>query len=50
MEFEWTPYKDSTIREVIPDEFFVNPNAWHMNVSLVMYTTIEMHETVRVLR
>ncbi|KAH1098435.1 hypothetical protein J1N35_015356 [Gossypium stocksii] len=58
VEFEWTLYKDSTIREVILEEFFVNPNAWHMNVSLVVhmnvslvvYITIEMHETDRVLR
>ncbi|KAG8483320.1 hypothetical protein CXB51_022553 [Gossypium anomalum] len=49
VEFEWTPYEDPAIQEVILEEFFVNPNIWHMKVSLVVYITIEMHETNRVL-
>ncbi|MBA0763781.1 hypothetical protein Gotri_013190 [Gossypium trilobum] len=45
-----TPYKNPTIREVIPEEFFVNPNAWHAKVSLVVYATVQMHKTDKVLR
>ncbi|KAG8485719.1 hypothetical protein CXB51_019081 [Gossypium anomalum] len=50
VELEWMRYEDPTIREVIPDEFFVNSNIWHVNVPLVVYATIEIHETDRVLR
>ncbi|KAG8472469.1 hypothetical protein CXB51_035334 [Gossypium anomalum] len=32
-EFQWTPYKDPAIRAVIPDEFFQNPNVWHILVA-----------------
>ncbi|MBA0713866.1 hypothetical protein Golax_012869, partial [Gossypium laxum] len=46
-KFEWTPYEDPIIREVIPDEFLVNPNVWHVKVPLVVYATVEMHETDR---
>ncbi|MBA0755540.1 hypothetical protein Gogos_021949 [Gossypium gossypioides] len=49
-KFEWTPYEDPTIRKVIPEEFFVNPNTWHVKVPLVVYATVQMHETDRVLR
>ncbi|MBA0753523.1 hypothetical protein Gogos_000020, partial [Gossypium gossypioides] len=48
--FEWAPYEDSTIWAVILDDFFVNPNAWHIKVPLVVYATVEMHEANRVLR
>ncbi|MFQ6624875.1 hypothetical protein Gotur_003541, partial [Gossypium turneri] len=41
--------QDLAIRAVIPNEFFQNPNIWHVKVSLVNYTTIEMHQTDRVL-
>ncbi|MBA0693920.1 hypothetical protein Goari_004260, partial [Gossypium aridum] len=34
---------DPVIRVVIPDEFFQNPNIWHVKVSLVHYATVEMH-------
>ncbi|MBA0738267.1 hypothetical protein Gogos_011650 [Gossypium gossypioides] len=34
VDFEWTLYKDSTIHAVIPEEFFMNPNAWHAKVPL----------------
>ncbi|MBA0683857.1 hypothetical protein Goari_025484 [Gossypium aridum] len=30
VEFEWTPYEDPVIQEVIPEEFLVNPNIWYM--------------------
>ncbi|MBA0760538.1 hypothetical protein Gotri_023277 [Gossypium trilobum] len=33
---------------VISDEFFQNSNIWHVNVPLVNYATIEMHQTDRV--
>ncbi|KAH1122199.1 hypothetical protein J1N35_005359 [Gossypium stocksii] len=33
---------------LISDEFFVNIKAWHFNVPLVVYATIEMHKTNRV--
>ncbi|MBA0777879.1 hypothetical protein Gotri_005841 [Gossypium trilobum] len=49
-EFVWTPYKDPTIRECISSEFLVNPNIWHMNLSLVVYVNVEMHESNRVMR
>ncbi|KAK5839924.1 hypothetical protein PVK06_008780 [Gossypium arboreum] len=49
-EFEWTPYFDPTIQECILSEFLVNPNIWHVKVSLVVYSTLEMHESDRVLR
>ncbi|MFQ6666990.1 hypothetical protein Gotur_033165 [Gossypium turneri] len=41
--FQWTPYEDLVIRAVIPDEFFQNPNIWHVKVPLVNYATVEMH-------
>ncbi|KAH1097694.1 hypothetical protein J1N35_014615 [Gossypium stocksii] len=49
-QFEWTPYEDPAIRVVIPDEYFQNPNAWHVNVPLVNYAMVEMHQSDRVLR
>ncbi|MFQ6647735.1 hypothetical protein Gotur_021562, partial [Gossypium turneri] len=49
-QFQWTPYEDQKIRAVIPDEYFQNPNAWHVKVSLVNFTTVEMHQFDRVLR
>ncbi|KAG8493073.1 hypothetical protein CXB51_010382 [Gossypium anomalum] len=48
--FQWTPYEDPAIRAMIPDEFLQNPNMWHVRVTLVNYTTVEMHQTNRVLR
>ncbi|MFQ6637182.1 hypothetical protein Gotur_013120, partial [Gossypium turneri] len=41
--------QDMTIRAVIPDEFFQNQNIWHVNVPLVNYATVEMHQMDRVL-
>ncbi|MBA0751787.1 hypothetical protein Gogos_000688 [Gossypium gossypioides] len=35
--------------ECIPDELFVNPNIWHVNVPLVVYITVEMYESEHVL-
>ncbi|MBA0876686.1 hypothetical protein Goshw_017453, partial [Gossypium schwendimanii] len=37
--FQWTPYEDPVIRAIIPDEYFQNPNAWHVKVALVNYAT-----------
>ncbi|KAG8497119.1 hypothetical protein CXB51_008269 [Gossypium anomalum] len=48
--FQWTPYEDPLIRAVIPDEFFQNPNVWHVKVPLVNYAAVEMHQSDRVLR
>ncbi|KAH1056959.1 hypothetical protein J1N35_035024 [Gossypium stocksii] len=48
--FEWTPYEDPAIRAVIPDEFFQNPNIWHIKVPIVTYAIVEMHQSDRVLR
>ncbi|MBA0673728.1 hypothetical protein Goklo_029659, partial [Gossypium klotzschianum] len=45
-----TPYEDPAIRAVISDEYFQNPNAWHVKVSLVNYATVEMHQSNKVLR
>ncbi|MBA0878260.1 hypothetical protein Goshw_002715, partial [Gossypium schwendimanii] len=47
-QFQWTPYEDPTIRAVIPDEYFQNPNAWQMKVALINYATMEMHQSDRV--
>ncbi|MBA0878934.1 hypothetical protein Goshw_007943, partial [Gossypium schwendimanii] len=41
-EFQWTSYEDPAIRAIIPDEYFQNPNAWHVKVALVNYATISM--------
>ncbi|KAH1047528.1 hypothetical protein J1N35_038312 [Gossypium stocksii] len=48
-QFQWTPYKDPAVRAVIPDEFFQNPNIWHVKVPLVSYANVKMHQTDRVL-
>ncbi|MBA0878022.1 hypothetical protein Goshw_008788, partial [Gossypium schwendimanii] len=45
--FQWTPYEDPIIRVVILDEYFQNPNAWHVKVPLVNFTTVEMHQSDR---
>ncbi|KAK5772957.1 hypothetical protein PVK06_049259 [Gossypium arboreum] len=49
-KFQWTPYEDPAIRTVILDEFFQNPNIWHVKVPLVNYAIVEMHQSDRVLR
>ncbi|KAG8503892.1 hypothetical protein CXB51_001829 [Gossypium anomalum] len=49
-EFQWTPYEDPIIRAVISEEFFQNPNIWHVKVPLVNYASVEMHQTDRVLQ
>ncbi|MFQ6653767.1 hypothetical protein Gotur_024999, partial [Gossypium turneri] len=41
---------DSAIRAVILEEFLQNRNAWHAKVALINYTTVEMHQSDRVLR
>ncbi|MBA0875597.1 hypothetical protein Goshw_013050, partial [Gossypium schwendimanii] len=45
--FQWTPCEDPVIQAVISDEYFQNPNAWHVKVALVNYTTVEMHQLDR---
>ncbi|MBA0553994.1 hypothetical protein Golob_013129 [Gossypium lobatum] len=49
-EFEWTPYKDLIIKECIIEEFFMNPNIWHVKMSLVVYAIVEIYEFDRVLQ
>ncbi|MBA0878591.1 hypothetical protein Goshw_019055, partial [Gossypium schwendimanii] len=46
--FQWTPYEDPAIWAVIPDEYFQNPNAWHVKVALVNYATVKMYLSNRV--
>ncbi|MBA0659587.1 hypothetical protein Goklo_011704, partial [Gossypium klotzschianum] len=45
-----TKAKIGEIRAVIPDEFFQNLNISHVQVSLVNYATVEMHQMNRVLQ
>ncbi|KAH1072655.1 hypothetical protein J1N35_024983 [Gossypium stocksii] len=49
-QFQWTPYEDPAIWAEIPDEFFQNPNIWHVKVPMVTYAIVEMHQSYRVLR
>ncbi|MBA0875826.1 hypothetical protein Goshw_002816 [Gossypium schwendimanii] len=42
--------EDPVIQAVIPNEYFQNPNAWHVKVPLVNFATVEMHQSDRVLR
>ncbi|MBA0648060.1 hypothetical protein Goklo_015846 [Gossypium klotzschianum] len=49
-KFEMTSYEDPAIQECILEEFFVNPNIWHVKIPLVVYIIMEMHESNRVLR
>ncbi|MFQ6629655.1 hypothetical protein Gotur_006798 [Gossypium turneri] len=49
-QFQCTSYEDLTIRAVIPDEYLQNLNSWHVKVPLVNYSTVEMHQSDRVLR
>ncbi|MBA0879270.1 hypothetical protein Goshw_014983 [Gossypium schwendimanii] len=49
-DFEWTSYSDLRIRECIPFEFLVNPNIWHVKVPLIVFATMEMHKSDRVMR
>ncbi|MBA0848842.1 hypothetical protein Goshw_007872 [Gossypium schwendimanii] len=44
-EFEWMPYADMRILECIPIEFLSNRNIWHVNVPLIVFVIVEMHET-----
>ncbi|MBA0677168.1 hypothetical protein Goari_018588, partial [Gossypium aridum] len=34
VNFEWKPNENLAIRAIIPEKFFVNPNAWHVKASL----------------
>ncbi|KAH1064428.1 hypothetical protein J1N35_029415 [Gossypium stocksii] len=49
-KFKWTPYQNPVIRVVNFEECFVNLNAWHVKVSLVIYVTVKMHEADRLLQ
>ncbi|KAG8499211.1 hypothetical protein CXB51_005615 [Gossypium anomalum] len=42
-QFQWIPYEDPAIRAIILDEFFQNPNIWHVKVPLINYATLEMY-------
>ncbi|MBA0814547.1 hypothetical protein Gohar_020373 [Gossypium harknessii] len=44
------PYSDLRIQQCISFEFLVNPNVWHVKVPLIVYATVEMHESNRVMR
>ncbi|MBA0612856.1 hypothetical protein Godav_013405 [Gossypium davidsonii] len=46
-KFEMTSYEDPAIQECILEEFFVNPNIWHVKIPLVVYIIMEMHESNR---
>ncbi|MBA0568128.1 hypothetical protein Golob_005641, partial [Gossypium lobatum] len=48
--FKWMPYSDPAIQECIRSEFLMNPNNWHVNVSLVVHAIVEIHESDRVLQ
>ncbi|MBA0875827.1 hypothetical protein Goshw_002816, partial [Gossypium schwendimanii] len=39
--------EDPVIQAVIPNEYFQNPNAWHVKVPLVNFATVEMHQSDR---
>ncbi|MBA0881747.1 hypothetical protein Goshw_011178, partial [Gossypium schwendimanii] len=41
----WLPYTTT----IMSQEFFVNPNTWQVKGQLIVYTTVEMYETNRVL-
>ncbi|KAG8479841.1 hypothetical protein CXB51_029497 [Gossypium anomalum] len=49
-QFQWTPYEDSAIRAIIPDEYLQSPKAWHVKVPLVNFAIMEIHQSDRVLR
>ncbi|MBA0590759.1 hypothetical protein Gorai_019451, partial [Gossypium raimondii] len=44
------PYFDSRTQACIPSESLVNPNIWHVNVPLAVYTMMETHKSDRILR
>ncbi|MFQ6655263.1 hypothetical protein Gotur_025903 [Gossypium turneri] len=48
-QFQWTSYKDPIIQAVNLDEYLQNPNAWLVNVPLVNFAIVEMHQSDRVL-
>ncbi|MBA0721815.1 hypothetical protein Golax_009319 [Gossypium laxum] len=41
---------DPRIQNCIPSELLVNLNIWDVKVSLIVYSTVEMHESYRVMR
>ncbi|KAG8475352.1 hypothetical protein CXB51_032163 [Gossypium anomalum] len=42
--------RDLRIQECIPAEFLANYNIWQVKVPLIVYTTVEMHESDRVMQ
>ncbi|KAK5793079.1 hypothetical protein PVK06_034215 [Gossypium arboreum] len=48
-EFEWTSYSDPRIQKCISFKFLVNLSIEHVNMPLVVYATVEMHELDRVM-
>ncbi|KAG8472626.1 hypothetical protein CXB51_034310 [Gossypium anomalum] len=48
-EIEWMSYADLRIQEYIPSKFLTNRNIWHIKVALIIFTTVEMHESDRVM-
>ncbi|MBA0549879.1 hypothetical protein Golob_020880, partial [Gossypium lobatum] len=49
-EFVWMPYANPRIQECIPVEFLANRNIWQVKVPLIVFATVEMHESNRVMR
>ncbi|KAK5843172.1 hypothetical protein PVK06_005615 [Gossypium arboreum] len=49
-KFEWTQYSSPRIQQCILFEFLVNPNIWHVKIPLIVYATVDMHESDRVMR
>ncbi|MBA0786827.1 hypothetical protein Gotri_025190 [Gossypium trilobum] len=43
-KFDWMSYIDPRIQECISVEFLANCNIWHVNVPLIIFSTVEMHE------
>ncbi|KAH1120744.1 hypothetical protein J1N35_003904 [Gossypium stocksii] len=49
-EFVWMPYANPRIQECIPVEFLANRNIWYVKVPLIVFATVEIHESNRVMR
>ncbi|MBA0568329.1 hypothetical protein Golob_005831 [Gossypium lobatum] len=49
-EFEWMPYVESDIIKYVLPKFLVIQSMWDANVLLIVYATMEMHESDRVIQ
>ncbi|KAH1038977.1 hypothetical protein J1N35_040720 [Gossypium stocksii] len=49
-EFEWMPYANPDIIECVPLEFLAIQSMWDVNVPLIVYAMVEIHESDRVMR